>query len=120
MKVTLNVENDAELRAHIKYLIKGQILSIVREDFLEIVKEEIERKIKGTDENLFNHLFGDAMINVISNILRDKCEVSQWSNKFIEPIILKRINPIIESKDWNKLVDGLAIEKVRKLLENKK
>lgn len=33
MQVKLNLENDAELRAYIKDLIKGQVLTIVREDF---------------------------------------------------------------------------------------
>ena len=39
MKVTLNIENDAEMRAYVKDCIKGQVLSIVREEMQEMIKE---------------------------------------------------------------------------------
>ena len=46
MVVTLNIENDAELRAYIKDCIKGQILAITREEFKNIVTEELEKRLK--------------------------------------------------------------------------
>ena len=41
MKVTLNIENDAELRAYIKECIKGQVLAVVREEFTAMVQNEL-------------------------------------------------------------------------------
>ena len=40
MNVSLNIENDKELRAYIKDAVKGQVMSIVRDEFLEIVKSD--------------------------------------------------------------------------------
>ncbi len=53
MKITLNIGEDAELRAFIKEAIKGQVMSIAREEFVNIFKEELTRKIKGTDSPHF-------------------------------------------------------------------
>ncbi len=44
MTVSLNISNDAELRAHIKDQIVGQIRSIAREDVMNILREEIAKK----------------------------------------------------------------------------
>ena len=50
MQVTLNIENDEQLRSYIKDLIKGQVLSIVREELKEMIQTELERKIKGFEK----------------------------------------------------------------------
>ena len=117
MKVTLNIENDVELRTYIKDAIKGQVLNIVREEFLEIVREELERKIKGTSEYTFKSMQEEAMTKAISNILHQKHNVSRWNHVFIEPYISKKLNDVLKGKDWNLLVDNLAKEKVKKLIE---
>lgn len=48
MKVTLNIENDAELRAYVKDLISGQVKSILREEIAEIIKTVVHGKIKNS------------------------------------------------------------------------
>lgn len=90
MNVTLNIENDAELRAYIKDCIKGQVLSIVREEFVAIVKEEIERKIKGSGEKLFERMLKEAVFEVIA---RDRGEL-------IKPYIETAIKDAIAGKVW--------------------
>lgn len=117
MKVTLNIENDVELRAYIKDCIKGQVLSIVREEFLEIVKEELEKKIKGTSEYQFKTMQQEAMNRATSDILRTEHNVASWNQSFIEPYINKKMDEVLKHKNWELLVDTLAKEKVKKLIE---
>ncbi len=117
MKVTLNIENDAELRAYIKDAIKGQVLNIVREEFLEIVKEELERKIKGTNDYVFKSMQQEAMTKATSAILYKEHNAVNWNHDFIEPYINKKLDDVLRHKDWKLLVDNLAKEKVKKLIE---
>ena len=111
MKVTLNIENDAELRAYIKDAIKGQVLNIVREEFIEIVKEELERKIKGTSDYAFKNMQQEAMTKATTSILMTEHKVFSWNTDFIEPYINKRLDEVLKNKDWKLLVDNLAKEK---------
>jgi hypothetical protein len=117
MKVTLNIENDVELRAYIKDAIKGQVLNIVREEFLEIVKEELERKIKGTSDYAFKNMQQEAMTQAINNILYKEHNVYTWNHSFIEPYINKKLDESLKNKNWTLLVDNLAKEKVKKLIQ---
>ncbi len=39
MKISINIQEDAELRAHIKDMIKGQVLSVARQEIRAIIKE---------------------------------------------------------------------------------
>lgn len=117
MNVTLNIENDAELRAYIKEAIKGQVLSIVREEFLQIVIDELDRKLKGTDKYNFDRMTKEAMQLAISNICYKEHNVGKWNSDFIKPIVSSLVNEAIKGKDWNKLVDDLAKEKVKSLLK---
>jgi hypothetical protein len=43
MKITIDI-NDADIRSTIKELIKQQVISIVRDEYREIIKAEVERK----------------------------------------------------------------------------
>lgn len=117
MKVTLNIENDQELRAHIKDAIKGQVLAIVREEFVKMVKEELERKIKGADSRNFEYLYKQALKEAVGDILYKTEGVSNWNKKFIEPFANERLNAVISQYDWNKLVNDLAAAKVRALIK---
>jgi FKBP-type peptidyl-prolyl cis-trans isomerase (trigger factor) len=48
MKVSLNIENDKELRDYIKDLIKGQVISIARQEIRGIIKEVFSEKHIGS------------------------------------------------------------------------
>lgn len=117
MKVTLNIENDQELRAHIKDAIKGQVMAIVREELLATIKEELERKVKGISSQNWDYLVKDALKDNVKDIIRNEMNVSQWSDNWIKPIVSSLISPLIIGKDWNKMIDDLAKEKVKSLLK---
>jgi hypothetical protein len=117
MKVTLNIENDQELRAHVKDAIKGQVLSIVRDEMLDMVRNELDRKIKGMGEYTINKIISEAMTVAIVKILREDHNVSAWGDSFISPVVEKFVTKAIERKDWDKLVNDLAKQKVQSLIK---
>jgi len=116
MDVILKIKNDAELRAYIKECIKGQVLSIVREEFLQIVKDELERKIKGSDARNFERMQREAITDAMKSILYKEHSVSRYNNDFIKPFVEAVIKDAIQGKDWKALVDQLAKEKVKSLI----
>jgi len=117
MTVTLNIENDAELRAYIKDCIKGQVLSIVREDFLEIIKEEIQRKIKGGNEQWFDFMLKGSLKMAVKELLMTEHSVATWNIDHIKPITEEYLKQIFKDRDWKKIVNDLAFQKIRKLAE---
>lgn len=116
MNVTLNIQNDAELRAFIKDAIKGQILAIVREEFVQIVKEEIERKLKGSDKYAFERMQKEATTEAVKSILYKEHQIKSWNADYVKPIIESIVNQSIKGIDWKTMIDTLAKEKVRSLI----
>lgn len=121
MNVTLNIKDDAELRNYIKECIKGQVLSIVRDEFIEIVKAEITRKIGTIGNRDFDYLQKSAFETAAKEIVLQKNGINDWSNDFIKPlaneILSKRIEKAVAGIDWQKTVDTLAKEKVKSLIQ---
>lgn len=121
MNVTLNIKDDAELRNYIKECIKGQVLSIVRDEFIEIVKAEITRKILTMGNRDFDYLQKSAFEAAAKEIVLQKNGINDWSNDFIKPladeILSKRIEKAVAGIDWQKTVDNLAKEKVKSLIQ---
>ena len=120
MNVTLNIENDAELRAYIKDCIKGQVLSIVREEFVGIIQAELERKIKASGENAFDRMKKDAAAHAIRKILLEKHNVAMWNDEFITPIVTALVNQSLGNKNWDLVVDKFAKDRIMQLLNKKK
>lgn len=116
MKVTLNIENDVELRAHIKDCIKGQVLSIVREELIAMVKAEFERKIKGTNEKNWELMQKQATKEAIAHILYKEHGVTRYSDAFIKPFVNEILQDALSNKNWSKMVDDLAKDKVKALI----
>lgn len=116
MTVSLKIENDAELRAYVKDLIKGQVLTIVREEFLQLVIEELERKLKGTDKYTFERMHKQAMSEAVEKILYKEHSISRYNNEFIKPYVEGIVEKAIKGKDWKAMVDQLAKEKVKSLI----
>ena len=85
MTVSLKIENDAELRAYIKDCINGQVLAIVREEFIVAVKDEIGRKINA-DSRDFSYLQQSAFNQAAKEIILQKNGIKDWSNDFIIPL----------------------------------
>jgi hypothetical protein len=117
MKVTLNIENDAELRSYIKDLVKGQVMSIVRDEFTEMVKEELERKLKGTDKYRFESMLKEAMKDSIQSIMYKEHNVSRWRIEYIKPYVEESIKSLVKDTNWDKLVDEAAKKLVAGLLK---
>ena len=116
MTVTLNIQNDQELRTYIKEMIKGQVMAIVREEFLNMVKEELERKLKGTTQPNFITMQKEAMRRATENLLLHYHDVKSWDHSFIKPYVEERLDYALRGKDWKMLVDALAKEKVKSLI----
>lgn len=120
MNVTLNIKDDAKLRNYIKECIKGQVLSIVREEFIEVVKAEITRKIGTIGNRDFDYLQKEAFEAAAKQIVLKNNGISDWNNEFIKPLLTevlnKRINEAVKNTNWKSLVDTLAKEKVKALI----
>jgi len=71
MIVKLDIKEDKELRNYIKDMIKGQVLSLTREEFLTIIRNELNSKIKGLDSTRFESLLSESMTKAIKEILSD-------------------------------------------------
>lgn len=116
MKVELKIENDSELREYIKDCIKGQVLSIVRSDFKEMVIEELSRKIKGVSGYNFDRMQKEATIEAVKIILCENDNVSMYKNDFIKPYVERIVEEAMIGKDWNTIVDQVAKEKLKGLI----
>lgn len=120
MKVSLNVSDDQELRAAVKDVIKGQAMSIVRTELTDIIRQELERKVKGYSTNRFDKILKEAMKEVIKTALYEKHSVSEWSTAYIQPYVQQIIEPAViqalKRKNWNQMVDDLAKAKVKALI----
>jgi len=114
MKVTLNIENDEELRLHVKDLIKGQALKIVREELLEIIKAELDRKIKGQDVDYFNSMFKNQMKEAVKEILYKEHNIGSWSTAFVKPLIENSV-AVTLGQNFDNIVMSAVKEKIKQL-----
>ncbi len=121
MKVTLNIEQDEQLRAAIKDAIKGQVMSVTRDEISQIVRDEIGKKIANRDVQYMTRLLEISMRYVIENILYKDYDIPGWQNKWIEPTITKyldsKVKEALKGKDWNKVIDDLAKQKIKELIK---
>ncbi len=113
MVVTLNVENDAELRLHVKDLIKGQIASITREDrklYSEIIQDVVAKKLQATMDYIASNIVKQVITDYIN---RDK----DFFKNIVFPKVEKLLEEVVNSKDWEKLIDDRANKKITDLLK---
>lgn len=117
MNVTLKIENDAELRAYIKDLIKGQVSSIIRDEFEEMIKEEISKKVKSYNGADLLYYIRATIEKTVDRFLNSMNIKKELNKEMITPIIEKKVVEAIEKTDWNKLVEKFATEKIKLLLK---
>jgi len=98
MKVTLNIENDEELRAHIKDCIKGQVLSVVRGELTSLAKEELHKKVMAIATRDLSSFVQTSVQTIIAKLLYEKCGVSDWSSSFVQPYIEKIVEQSVSRK----------------------
>ena len=112
MKVELNIENDEALRQYIKDAIKGQVMSIAREEFLEIVRTELNRKVKGMSAGHFDEMLKQTMKLAVLELLRDQHGITKWNREFIKPYIDETIGSFLEGLNIEYLVNQAASAKI--------
>ena len=72
MELKLNIQNDSELRKHVKELIAGQVKYVVREEISQILNDVINTKIKDSNLPNIQFLIGDEVIKLVKNELDAK------------------------------------------------
>lgn len=121
MNVTLNIQNDEELRAHIKDSIKGQVLSVVRDELTSLAKEELAKGVMAIANRDLTGFVKNAVEVIVGRLLYKELQISEWSTSIVQPhienIVSKAVSRAISGKDWSKLVDTLAKEKVKALIQ---
>lgn len=99
MTVKLNINEDPELRAYIKDAIKGQVVSIAREEILNILKEVLKGKLPTVDPNT---ILRDEVLRLVKNQLDNggwnkpsfvQEEARKEVQKLVKEILTK--NPIL-------------------------
>ena len=92
-------------------------MKITRKQLRQIIKEELNRKMKGTDARRFDRMVQDALKIVVKDILRTEHKVSTWDNSFITPYIQETLDPLLAKVSWVPLIDQMAKEKVARLVK---
>ena len=119
MRVKLNIEEDEELRNYIKSCIKGQVMSILREEIMVDIRAEIVRKYNSMHESSFYER-QEAFISAAKEIIYKESGISDYSTEFINPLLNKilteRIGRAVDGIDWKKTVDKVAQEKIKSLI----
>lgn len=119
LHVTLNIQEDSELRNEIRGMIKGQVLGIVREELLQDVKEELKRKVEAMKGSVnLEYLLKNTLRDLVSDILYREFKIDTWNHDFIKPFVEKRLEAALAGKNWNQLIDTLATEKIKAFLKN--
>jgi len=91
MVLTLKIENDQELRSHVKDLISGQVKSIIREEIKGILSDTIHKKVKDTEVPNIEFLIKSE----IDKMIRQELNVNSWGTNFIKQEASKVINELV-------------------------
>jgi hypothetical protein len=115
MKVILNVQDDQELRNHIKEVIRQEITAIGREEAIELIRAELKRKVATglvrSDTVIYN-----ACVYVLSQELKTQ-KGSDLILDILKLVATEKIEQQLENRDWSKVVDDLAKEKIWGLIK---
>lgn len=108
MTVTLNIQDDHELRAYCKDLVRDQINSISREELTYMIKAELDRKVLGLDTQRFEQLMKQCFKEAIIEILRRDYKVNDWSDVWIKPYMTNYFDTVINGKRSEDLIVQIA------------
>ena len=90
MIVKLKIEEDAELRAAIKDAIRGQVLSIGREEILNILKEAVGQKTVTVNPD-------QMLIAEIKAIVKAQLDNAHWNKpSFIQEEARKEVQKVVK------------------------
>lgn len=105
MKVELSIKDDSELRNIIKDMITGQVKSLIREDFAEILQKAIDEKISNVSVSSYD----------ITKIMREKFS-QPGINELILPVIEKQTKEVCDSAIY-KIVDDRASAHINRVMQ---
>jgi len=92
MSIVLKIEDDAEIRAFTKDLIRGQVRSIAREEVIAILKEELLKKTPEIDPTV-------VLKEEVLRLARNTLDRSSWNSpSFIQQVAREEINKILKEK----------------------
>ena len=92
-QVTLNLDKDDELRAYVKDLIKGQIVSITREEIINTLKDLLGDKTKVIDTQKIEFIIKD----VVKVHVEKELGGSSWNTGFIKDETRRMISRYIKT-----------------------
>lgn len=99
MKVRLNIEEDSELRAAIKEAIKGQVVSIAREEVVKILADILAQKVPTVDpDKILREEIVRSVRNAVDNGGWNKPSfIQEEARKEVQKIIKELLakNPIV-------------------------
>ncbi len=117
MTVTFNIENDEQLRQHIKNAIDGQVRSIVREEIAKTVADEVARVLpKVTTTWGFEKKINTVIDKAVDKIVKAHAVELGFNNVFIYGLVNKKLDAALQGQDWKKIVDDVAKDKIKALI----
>lgn len=117
MTVSLKIENDVELRAHIKDIIRGQITSIIRNEITAIISEVTNDRIKGLGTNRLDRMISDGVKSAASAILWRESSPNEWKEEVLIPLIQTQLEKYIGERNIKEEVNKAAKAMINKLIQ---
>ena len=104
MKLNINLAEDAELRAYIKDLIKGQVASLLRSDLYKIVQEtfKVETSVKLT-KNMDSIIKEEIKKQVILVLGTASYLSENFIQKETKKLIKERLDEFLNNKYSDKI-----------------
>lgn len=122
LKVQLNVQEDAELRAAIKDMVRGSLTSIVRDEISDMVKEIMVPRIDKFD--LKSQQFDKVLRSVVSDKLSQEgfatYSIRDAAKSIIDELIKDRIKKTFTEDNINALVKEAFEKHMRALISSVK
>lgn len=110
MTVTLNIQNDEELRAYCKQMVFEQVNGLTRQELKLHITEEFDRKVKALTERNFNVMLKDAFKSAIKELLIEgKVMRDSWNgHQMVKDAVKIIVDEYIEGVGREKLVYQIA------------
>lgn len=124
LNLTLDINSDEELRSYIKQIIDGQVKSIVREEFREILKSKVVDMISNKKEysNIISRAMNSAVEQEVRNSIRIMIEEKKPRNYFsldgyIKNNVDEKINSAIEDVLTKVDIENIIRTRSEKIVE---
>ncbi len=116
MKITLDINDDIELRSHVKSLVRTQLLAIAREEYITIIQEELVRKVKNISDQDFKNIIREIFQGIARQVFFEREKAREWDYSWVKPHIEDIINKLVVKQDWEHTVKAVLASKISNLL----